>query len=254
MEASITNQSGGPAAETSNVNPNLTASTELQMQTQPNHQTLDNEQLVTLKKAAEQFDVYPGTLKNNIKQGKLPAQQENQKAAYFVKTDDVEKLLRTTPGIKSMFYPRESSASVSDVAHVTGATSDNDPDGQTADAGNTAVAVNVSAEPPTVAKGSSSNALNLNHDRNNARLDNKQIPVTHGGKQAANQSAETSSDAVPKKRRRRRHRGRGNSATTHEVSASGSAHFMKNLAGTTPGERLKITAFLNELAAMVASA
>lgn len=253
METSTNTTPGGPAAQATSINSNLTPKTDSQMQTHPNHQAIDHEQLVTLKQAAEQFQVYHGTLKSNIKHGKLPAQQENPKAAYLVKSADVEKLLRTTPGIKSMFHPAACAATESDIAPVTGATPDNDHSGQATDVGNTAVAVEAAAKSSTVAKASSTNAPNSKADKNCAARGSKPMPVTEVNIQHEVRNPEIQSDGHPKKRRRRS-RGRGKSTTTHEMSATVSTPFMKILAKTTPGERLTLMGCLNELAAMVASA
>lgn len=211
MENSIKTMSGGIAAETENINPNNDRSEE-SSQNQPNGTA---EGTVMLKDAATEFHCVTSSLKNNIKSGKLPAFQENSKAPYRVHPAEVERFLRTSPGIASIFHPK---AVTTGKSHTEAAAK------EAVQEDGLARATEAVVESPD------------NKDAGQAKLNESE------GKQTA----------VATKPRRRRRRGKGGTGQQHASIAN--PHILKALAGTSPEERLRITACLTELLGLVASA
>ncbi|MFT6862745.1 MAG: hypothetical protein ACJAVK_001304 [Akkermansiaceae bacterium] len=186
-----------------------------------NNTSADNP--VTLKVAAATFDCAVSSLKNNIKSGKLSAQQENPKSPFMARLADVERFLRETPGIASCFHPKKKiePESISSEAE-TSVESELPTTGGAADTPFKDVTVP-----------NEENAIHSNENSDNC-IPN---PV----------------DTPPAKRRRNRRRGKGGGGAG---SSSGSlqAPVLKALDGASPTERLRVIACLNEIATIVASA
>jgi hypothetical protein len=215
MSKTTENQTGGPAAQTPNINPQPDPS-------MPSDQNQDEP--LPLKKAADKFGALSETLKKNIKAGKLPALQKDSKSPYLVNLSDVEKLLRDTPGIASIFHP--AACVVLETPMTLGTEA-----GHAAALGQGTGADELPARPAPVAAAAVAE------------------PLTNGTPAAK----PTGTDGPPEgsgRKRRPRHRGKGRSG---QPQIPDRPLFLTALAGTTPSERLKITACLNELAAMVAS-
>jgi hypothetical protein len=235
METSIKNQSGGTAAETTNINPNSEPNSE------PNPDMNQiNDEPATLKEISAMSDCAVSSLKNNIKSGNLAATQANDKAPYMVRPSDAERFLRATPGIASKFHPAAEKA-VADPGQTPATPKVKAPEQAKDLAGPTHVnsaqaaaipEVDVTAAEPVAAE--------------TAPAPKVETPTV-----APSDPKKTDSPAAEpdSKRRRRRRRGKGGSSSQ---SAPHSPPFLKALVGTTPQERLRITACLNELAALVA--
>ena len=178
------------------------------------------------------------SLKNNIKAGRLPAVQENEKAAYMVRPSEVEKFLKATKGIASIFHP-------SDARPTTA-------EGQPAQATDVS---KLPAEPKSV------EVTHSNHDADPSESteDNgigatpkESCPQADTGTADADDTSAYGRDGTPRRKRRRgkkRSKGKGNTFSPSVQQATFQA-----LAGATVEERLRLTACLNELASLVASA
>lgn len=230
METSITNPSGGTAAQTNSSNPNK--------QMQDKVDTIQSgEEHETLKKAAAKFDCAWTSLKNNIKSGKLAATQANEKAPYMVRLADVEAFLRATPGIVSIFHPAGAKAAATETAYSPTV---NKADDELADT------ATISATQPVAASAAHANQpVGAAASREGQACQNQETVVAP----LDSPEAQTGSS----KRRRRRRRGKGN-AVKPSAASSIQPPALKALAGTTPQERLRITACLTELLGLVASA
>jgi hypothetical protein len=238
MDTSINDQSGGTAAETPNINPNPQPDTPIEM-------NYSNDDPVTLKEAAAEFECAASSLKNNIKSGKLAATQTGEKAPYMVRLSDAERFLRATPGIASIFHPADSKSTAAPASKPPSADEASQvltrqkaacPESQEAGEGQESKAA------------TSSNVAADTVNPNDTSADRKQLaPVTDA-------QADPSTHTVPVggKRRRRRRRGKGGGGSP--APAGIQQPVLKALAGTTPQERLRITACLTELVGLVASA
>ena len=219
MKTSITDQTGGTAAETQKINSNPQPVAPIAM-------SHSNNNSITLKKAAAMFSCASSSLKNNIKSKKLAATKENEKDPYYVRPSDVERFLRATPGIVSIFHP--------DKGKLAATETGDPPSASKAD-----------SEQPHVVKAQTVESAEPTADAM------KTASVTEATAADFKESASTqAADAT--KRRRRRHRGKGGagSPTSNGIQAP----VLKALAGTTPKERLRITACLTELLGLVALA
>jgi hypothetical protein len=186
---------------------------------------------VTLKAAAAAFDCAASSLKNNIKSGKLPAEQETPKSPYIVRLADVERFLRETPGIASRLHPKENPKPESKGPEVESST---EPDPVTTEA---------PTDPP-FHKGAVSKEENVTPSKQ--EVDNA----------AANTSVSQSPKPPPKpplKRRRNRRRGKGGGGAGPPSGVQRDL-VLKALDGASPTERLRVIACLNEIATIVASA
>jgi hypothetical protein len=232
MEASITNQpgDGSTVAETTNSNSNI--------QINPMIQNANaDKKLVTLKEAAAAFDCAASSLKNNIKAKKLLASQAGEKSPFMVRLCDVDRFLRDTPGIASKFHPRNGEVGDCSPAPVVtpplAATAPAAlPDAPTVIVPSEAAVVPPSPvvrRPDAIGEPASSCVAEV-------------LPKADGPDAPTPQNQ-------PKRRRRRRGKG-GSGQTSPPVQTS----FVKALDGVSPEIRLKLTACLNELAAIVASA
>lgn len=257
MIANSENQlSGGSAAEASNINSNQATTPNQKMPKQPDE--IDpGEKPVQLKQAGAKFECAASSLKYNIKHGKLPAYQENAMAPYMVRLSDVERFLRETPGVASMFYPKSNPpGEIKDGPSLTGLIDereDQSPPSSPDTSGKSEMppvgAKEIETNPPAVQ--TPADGVVAGAKREHKALDGKQITADADGQ--ANPSTQAPPDGI--KRRRRRRRGRGKGGVGNLVpSAEPQPLFLKALAGTTPKERLRLTACLNELAGLVASA
>jgi hypothetical protein len=261
MDNSINHKPGGPAAHTPNINPNPNPN--------PNPKTdmneTNNDDPVTLKQAAEKFQCAASSLKNNIKSAKLAATQSGEKAPYMVRLSDVERFLRDTPGIASIFHPATNAESADIVAEAPSAT-------PTSAAPAPAVTLPPVRE-PTSGVATAPPAKQAVPTRkefaggfpfpdegavppNPATVSRQRASTQEEAHTTPAPPPDATNERSPKRRRRNRGRGRGLGAgvgVPPESSGMG-ARFISLLAGTTPGERLKLMACLNELSAMVASA
>jgi len=222
MNESITNQQGGTAAETTITNSNPTPVGN----SQP---CAKSEAHVTLKHAAAEFYCAVSSLKNNIKTDKLPATQENPKAAYIVSLSDVERFLRATPGIVSIFHPKS--------GVVRGEMSDVPP---LAD-----------VEQP------SQDAADVPPDNVVSHFASPDASAPQGGSPLSTQPPKPQAvgpvPPVNAGKRRRRRRGKGGVGAQLGTTGTQSL-LLGNLVGASPQERLRVVAVLNELAGIIASA
>jgi hypothetical protein len=258
VETTNQKQPGGNAAQLPHPNLNPEPQTNQKMQDTTNQQNLDSDRLIPLKEAASKSQCYHGTLKNNIKNGNLPASQAGPKAPYLVRLSDVEKLLRNSPGIASIFHPAKSAASVASQPEAHDA--DSTPDAANGDQQATAAAdvepalvplpeaVIASHTIPDVAAPAAKVAPKVSAPAHNADAKDASAPESSQGGAVSPQSGDGGKRRRP--RRRGKRRGAGISADNVETSPV----FLKALTGTSPQERLRITACLNELASLVASA
>lgn len=222
MSENIANHQGGIAAETTTINPNPTPVDNPQPHAEP-------EAHVTLKHAAAECHCAVSSLKNNIKANKLPATQENPKAAYMVRLSDVERFLSATPGIESIFHPK--------TGGVHSETSDAPPPADVAQPSQEAVAVT----PDSVVSHDSSPGVSAPQG---------------GGAPSPQPPKQETADPMPPVnagKRRRRRRGKGGAGAQPGTTGTQSL-LLKNLVGASPQERLRVVAVLNELAGIVASA
>jgi hypothetical protein len=230
METSITNQPGGTAAETPKINSNPQPHTSIAMNN-------SNDDPINLKKAAAMFECAVSSLKNNIKSGKLPATQENKKAPYMVRPSDVETFLRATPGIVSVFHPAGTKPAATETTNPPTA---NKPDDEPADTATISPAQSVAAS-----AGHGNQPAGVAESREGQACQNQETVVAP----LDSPKAQTGSN----KRRRRRRHGKAD-AGKPSIASSTQPMVLKALAGTTPQERLRITACLTELLGLVASA
>ena len=187
------------------------------------------------------FDCAASSLKNNIKSGNLAATQANEKAPYMVRPSDAERFLRATPGIASKFHPAAERA-VADPGQISAAPKVEAPE----QAEDSAHPAHVNSAQPTATPEVELTAA--------GPVAAELAPVPKVETPAATPSKPEKTDspsAEPDAKRRRRRRGKGGSSS---LSTPHSPTILKALVGTTPRERLRITACLNELAALVASA
>ncbi len=203
-----------------------------------------NHDNVTLKQSASKYCCAASSLKNNIKSGKLPATQSGEKAAYLVRLSDVERFLRETPGIASIFHPaaEKPAGAMTGKTAVSGGIEPAKPEVTSDDKSSVteaSVAQPIHAHPPVVAGSAKPESEAVDHSPSAHVPDPKPEPTGHD---AGNGN----------KRRRRRRRGKGGGKNPAIPSLR--QPVLKALAGTTPQERLRITACLNELAGLVASA
>lgn len=237
METSTNNQPGGIAAETPNINSDQQIDSNIGLNEM-------NDQPIMLKQASNRYDCAASSLKNNIKCGKLAAAQTDEKAPYMVRPSDVERFLRDTPGIASIFHPAatkpapaaDEPASADETSAVIKDQNAESPkskalgDGQesAAEAASTAAAETSGSDNAAVEHGPPSLCLDAH----------------------ANLSPQTAEGGI--KRRRRRRRGKGGAGSSPPAGIQ--QPVLKALAGTTPQERLRLTACLTELLGLVASA
>lgn len=237
MEIPTNHQPGGIAAETPNINSNQEPDSNIDMNEM-------NDSPITLKQAAAKFDCAASSLKNNIKSGKLAATQTNEKAPYMVRYSDVDRFLRDTLGIASIFHPAASNpapaaaepASADETSAVMTGQEAESPTSKVAGGGHESAA---EAALTAAAETSGSDATAVDHG-SPAR-----VPDVH-----ANPSAQTAEGGTKRRRRRRRGKGGAGSPTPTGIQQP----VLKALAGTTPQERLRLTACLTELLGLVASA
>jgi hypothetical protein len=143
-----------------------------------------------------------------------------------VRPSDVERFLRATPGIVSIFHPGTGKPA---------ATETGDPPS----------ASKVDSEQPRVVKAPTVESAEPTADAM------KTAPVEEATAADSKESASTqAADATKRRRRRRRGKGGAGSPTPTGIQAP----VLKALAGTTPKERLRITACLTELLGLVALA
>ncbi len=231
MQPSVSHPSGGTAAET-----NTNTNTNSIMKDKENHQDSPAE-AVTLKVAAARFGCAASSLKNNIKGNKLPALQNDPKAAFLVRPSEVERFLRATPAIASVFHPK--------TAEESSGTGE-------------------SAQPP-LEPAAEGRQHAIDQSRKTVEVETKGSPAVEAGAETSAPPAGASAFSLEgqgdsesrntdegRKRRRQRRRGRGNSGP-REIRDDESLP-VKRLVGISSKERLKIIACLNELAALVASA
>lgn len=231
--------SGGTAAESKSPTPNNSQ----HMHSQTKEPQSGNE-LVTLKPAAAKFDCAASSLKNNIKTGKLAATQVNEKAPYMVRLSDVERFLRDTPGIASIFHPAGDKAAGAMTAQTAGPASIEPAKLDKAqDKKSSATEASVMQPSRAHAAVAADSAKPANQAADHSQL-------THGPDAQSEPSTHTAADGLKRRRRRRRGKGGGESPTTAGIQPP----VLKALAGTTPKERLRITACLTELLRLVASA
>lgn len=190
------------------------------------------EKAITLKEASMKYDCAPSSLKSNIKNNSLPAEQENEKSAYMVRPSEVERFLRDRPGIKSKFHtkpeetPTETLLESEPKANDEGTIQDKTP------------------ARPTIDK--------------DLVTPDPVVPVATP-KQEHSQPSNASVSGVEEqqvenkgKRRRQRRRGKRDGDQRPEGTHT-KPLILRALCGTTDKERLRITACLNELASIVAS-
>jgi hypothetical protein len=254
MDNSINNKSGGPAAQTPKINPNPNSKTDMT-------ETI-NDDPVTLKQAAEKFQCAASSLKNNIKSGKLAGTQSGEKAPYMVRLSDVGRFLHNASSIASVFHPATNAEPAETVIESPSATPTS---AATAPAmtlppvrePTCGVATAPSAPPAVPTRFEHAGGFPFPDE-----CEASPKPATVSRQRASTQEEahttppDATNERSPKRRRRNRGRGRGLGAgvgVSPESSGMG-ARFISLLAGTTPGERLKLMACLNELSAMVASA
>lgn len=229
METSITNQSGGIAAETPNVNSNQQPDPHVDM-------IPTNEESIMLKAAAVKFDCAVCSLKNNIKSSKLAATKADIKAPYMVRPSLVERFLRDTPGIKSKFHPKSPGISTMAAATEPVPTA---PNGQPPTLKPPALSeVTPNPSDPVIVTTKSQPV-----ESNRVNSFKTPLPIV-----TADSEQESSG---PKRRRRRRGKGGGGNPP---VATSLQPVALNALAGMTLQERLRITACLTELIGLVASA
>lgn len=234
MENSINNQPGASTAQTPNVNPNPKPESKNQMPKHHKNKIVDlDDTPSSLKANAERYQCYLGTLKNNVRNGRLQALQEGPNAPYLVKPSDVEKLLRETPGIASIFHPAGSRP-----AKTT------HPKAQQPEP--------KKVEPASTATSKHEPKIDTSTPAKAERCSAVDRPVTEGGN-ASTPVSDTPQSSHPRKRRRRG-RGRGKSGAVQSNPSSVKSLALRALNGSSPEERLRITACLNELASLVASA
>ncbi|MGL5017512.1 MAG: hypothetical protein ACRDBP_05225 [Luteolibacter sp.] len=259
------NELNPPGGTTANITDNLNLKLQPEPPMKPIHSdNSPDENRVPLKQAADHFKCYHGTLKNNVKNGNLPAVQKDPKSPYLVRLSDVEKLLRATPAIDSNLHPREPLADESNVA-ATPESGPASPHGTELPCGvESAAPAATSAQQNAAAARVASCPSNVPIARSSgdcpdaAFLTAELIVSEKAGdlktiSSVSEDSAASSSDGGQKKRRRR-NRGRGKSNALSQDSATATLSSLKSLAGTTPQERLKFMACLSEFFAQVASA
>jgi len=191
---------------------------------------------VTLKKAAAMFGCASSSLKNNIKTGNLPGMKAGVKAPFMVHPSDVERFLRSTPGIASNFHPAKGKTHESKIltsqARVPGDEFLKAPESKACE------------ESPLPALPAKKSEPAKDPQKTESSPPNVAPPIASAGEDHATQPH-------PKRRRRRR-RGKGGKVEAPRDPGS-EPLTLKALAGTTPQERLRLTACLNELASLVAS-
>ena len=195
---------------------------------------------ITLKKVAEEYQCAASSLKNNIKAGRLPAVQENEKAAYLVCPSEVEKFLKETKGIASIFHPSDASPAATE-GQPPQATDTPKPPAEPKP-----VQVTPSAHDADSSESTTANEADAVPKESCPRADSATADATD--------PPESEQDGKPRRKRRRgkrRGKGTGNGST---FSPSVQQATLQALAGTTVEDRLRLTACLNELASLVASA
>ena len=233
METSISNQSCGTAAETPKINSNDNSNDNSQP---TNIMNPANDESVTLKKNADEYQCAVCSLKNNIKSGKLAATQENKKAPYMARPSDVEAFLRATPGIVSVFHPAGKKPAATEAMNPPRA---NKPDYEPSDTATISPMRSV-----TASEGHGNQPSVVVESREGQACQNQETFVAH---------LDSPKAQFGSSKRRRRRRGKGDGATP-SIASSTQPPVLKALAGTTPQERLRITACLTELLCLVASA
>lgn len=198
---------------------------------------------ITVKLAAAENECAASSLKYNIKHGKLPATQEGSTSPYMVRRTDVERLLRENPNIVSKFHPRPSSpAEVKDGPSLTGLIDDPGKADPMPPSKKPTTSEKTPVKPPV--KPDDSTSLPARQKSAEPLVAQPQVDP--------DSAIAAEPEPVGRKRRRSRRRGRGGNG--QQPSASDlPPTALKALAGTTPKERLRITACLNELAGLVAS-
>jgi hypothetical protein len=262
MENQTTPPSGGTAAQATNTNPNpeaieqpISETPSSSVTTPPvidstlNHPAepdLKNPNCsggttASLKQNAEIYQCAASSLKHNVKSGKLPATQAGPTAPYMANTVDVERLLRDTPGIASVFHPKRGTPKDRKLADVC------------------------TQPTPAICHAALHTADPITMQVQSAEgLPAPQaVPIVPASKTTQAQSpvaqvaqppdAKGRSETSSTKRRRRR-RGKGGGLGKSHPLVAVQPFILKALDGTTPAERLRIMACLNELAGLVASA
>lgn len=167
-----------------------------------------------LKGASETYECKVPSLRKGIKTNRLPAEQRGSKGVYYLKPADVERFLKESPGIGSIFHPKESAAD------------------QTA---GSQVGSSIPAEKNRATKAPSTTE--------NSQPANRPRDVS--------KTPQAGTD-TPKKRRRNRRRGRGGKGDITSGGVD-HPKLLKSLEGMSTQERLKMVACLNELTAIIAS-
>jgi hypothetical protein len=234
METSTNNPSDGITEQTPNINSNQQPDSNIDMNEM-------NDQPIMLKQAAARYDCAASSLKNNIKSGKLAATQTDEKAPYMVRPSDVERFLRDTPGIASTFHPAPKPAPAADEP----ASADETPAAMTGQEAGSPTSKAPGGGQELAIESALSAAAETSGSGDTAVEHAARVPDAHSKPSA--QTAEGGS-----KRRRRRRRGKGGAGTPTPTGIQ--QPVLKALAGTTPQERLRLTACLTELLGLVASA
>lgn len=241
MEISINTPSGGFAAQTTPINPKKTTDPELPMQNQT-HEPQTGDQTGTINTAAAKYQCPATTLRYQIKNQKLAAIQDHPGAPYILRFSDVERLLRDSPKIASVFHPKPSSShEVEDTSSPAGPL-------EVPDRGEPHPVdqqPNNSDKPGVYPSDRSVGVIILDDMRD------KCSKIPDDSETQSDPSAEIGPKGTGTKRRRRRRRGKGGGGKP--LAAEVHSLALKALTGTTPQERLRITACLNELAGLVAS-
>ncbi len=220
-----------------------------------------NEDPVTLKAIADTFGCAASSLKNNIKSGNLVATQTNEKAAYMVRPSDAERFLRDTPGIASKFHPSAKKQIPADPGKTMAVPAKQSPKKPTVSVNpsealaaedSSAATVDSSAEPTPTEE-----AIPSGKDEHHSAAD--VTAANHKATQSETDPSDPSGAGTPQagnggKRRRPRRRGKRGGSEKSPDKSENPPVFLKALTGTSPQERLRITACLNELASLVASA
>lgn len=246
MKEIINQKSGGTAAQTTLTNSNPAPENGADIIDDP----------MTLKQLSERFGCAASSLKSNIKSDKLSAVQDDPKAPYMVKPSLVEAFLRETPGINSIFHPRNQEKVTRELP-LENPPPDTTPPSSTSKTAKISVTEKATTTPTVLSPPP--------EDKQAAPLIDKPIkpdsPSTAAHLESTSASGLETSVApsisdhgTRSPRKRRRGKGRGKRTTSSGNSVAPAPYQrLKALEGTSPGERLRITACLTELANLVAS-
>jgi hypothetical protein len=195
-----------------------------------------------VKEAAAKYQCAASSIKNNIKANKLAATKAAPTAPFMVLLPDVERLLRNTPGIASMFHPGDATRLDRKQPDATTQSAPVPTPVVPHPALPLVVQMKVSEAPPVT------RALKVAIQDKPAQV---QQPVAQA---ATRPDADGGPETRATKKRRLRRRGKGGGLGQPLPAVAARPPFLKALDGTTPAERLRIMACLNELAGLVASA